>query len=101
MQKYRIRELQPDDNKRLEQVIRACLIEIGQNREGTIWTDPMLGERLKSTQAKASITGFWRMKKARYPAESVLGKLKGTMMYASCRNSIVFRNSEVLEQLRH
>ena len=44
--------------------------------------------------------GFWRMKKARYPAESVLGKLKGTMMYASCRNSIVFRNSEVLERLR-
>ncbi len=44
MKKYTIRDLQPSDNEQLEQVIRACLIEIGQDHEGTIWTDPMLGK---------------------------------------------------------
>lgn len=43
MQKYKVRELQAEDNARLEQVIRTCLVEIGQDHEGTIWTDPMLG----------------------------------------------------------
>ena len=44
MQRFRIREIHPEDNKRLEQVIRSCLVEIGQDHDGTIWTDPMLGE---------------------------------------------------------
>ena len=43
MHNYTIRELRSEDNARLEQVIRACLVEIGQDHEGTIWTDPMLG----------------------------------------------------------
>lgn len=47
MQRFTIREIQPNDNERLEQVIRSCLIEIGQDHEGTIWTDPMLGELSK------------------------------------------------------
>lgn len=38
MQKYKVRELQAEDNARLEQVIRTCLVEIGQDHEGTIWT---------------------------------------------------------------
>ena len=44
MQRFRIREIHPEDNKRLEEVIRSCLVEIGQDHDGTIWTDPMLGE---------------------------------------------------------
>lgn len=43
MHNYTIRELRSEDNARLEQVIRAYLVEIGQDHEGTIWTDPMLG----------------------------------------------------------
>ena len=44
MEKFTIREIETCDNARLEQVIRACLIEIGQDHDGTIWTDPMLGK---------------------------------------------------------
>lgn len=39
-----IREIETEDNARLEQVIRTCLIEIGQDHDGTIWTDPLLGK---------------------------------------------------------
>ena len=44
MGKFTIREIKPEDNAGLERVIRSCLIEIGQNHDGTIWTDPMLGK---------------------------------------------------------
>ena len=44
MGKFTIREIKPEDNAELERVIRSCLIEIGQNHDGTIWTDPMLGK---------------------------------------------------------
>jgi len=40
---YRIREIEAKDNKKVENVIRTCLIEFGANREGTAWTDPDLG----------------------------------------------------------
>lgn len=41
--KYAIRELLPEDDKKIEKVIRQCLIEFGGNHEGTAWTDPDLG----------------------------------------------------------
>ena len=44
MEKFKIREIESADNAGLERVIRSCLIEIGQDHDGTIWTDPMLGE---------------------------------------------------------
>ena len=44
VEKFTIREIETGDNAILEQVIRACLIEIGQDHDGTIWTDPMLGK---------------------------------------------------------
>lgn len=40
---YKIRELTKEDNKNIERVIRACLIEFGANHEGTAWADPNLG----------------------------------------------------------
>lgn len=40
---YNIREIGPQDNKAVEQVIRSCLIEFGGDHEGTAWADPMLG----------------------------------------------------------
>lgn len=41
--KYKIREIEPKDNKEVENVIRTCLIEFGANHEGTAWADPNLG----------------------------------------------------------
>lgn len=40
---YTIREIEPKDNKQVENVIRTCLIEFGANHEGTAWADPNLG----------------------------------------------------------
>lgn len=40
---YTIREIEERDNKEIERVIRACLIEFGADHEGTAWTDQNLG----------------------------------------------------------
>lgn len=40
---YTVREIEPKDNKEVENVIRTCLIEFGANHEGTAWADPNLG----------------------------------------------------------
>lgn len=40
---YRIREIEKKDDKAVEGIIRACLIEYGGNHEGTAWADPDLG----------------------------------------------------------
>lgn len=40
---YLIREIRHEDNKKIETVIRSCLIEFGANHEGTAWADPDLG----------------------------------------------------------
>ncbi len=41
-EQFIIRELESRDNKKIEAVIRSCLIEYGANHEGTAWADPML-----------------------------------------------------------
>ena len=41
---YHIREIEERDNKKIEHVIRTCLIEYGGDHEGTAWADPKLGE---------------------------------------------------------
>lgn len=38
-----IRQIEEKDNKYIENVIRACLIEFNANHEGTAWADPDLG----------------------------------------------------------
>ncbi len=40
---YKIRKIESRDNKKVENVIRTCLIEFGANHEGTAWADPNLG----------------------------------------------------------
>ena len=40
---YAIREIQEKDDKKVEAVIRACLVEFGADHSGTAWTDPDLG----------------------------------------------------------
>lgn len=39
---YRIREIEKKDDKKIESVIRFCLIEYGAAQEGTAWADPDL-----------------------------------------------------------
>lgn len=38
-----IRKIEEKDNKRVEYIIRSCLIEFGANHEGTAWADKNLG----------------------------------------------------------
>jgi len=40
---YKIREIEPKDNKVVENIIRTCLIEFGANHKGTAWADQNLG----------------------------------------------------------
>ena len=40
---FMIREILPQDNKQVENIIRTCLIEFGANHEGTAWADKDLG----------------------------------------------------------
>lgn len=40
---YTIRKIEKKDNKKIEAVIRACLIEFEANHDGTAWADPDLG----------------------------------------------------------
>jgi len=40
---YTIREIRPEDDSAVENVIRSCLIEFGADHEGTAWADPDLG----------------------------------------------------------
>ncbi len=39
---YIIREIEKKDDKKVENIIRTCLIEFGANHEGTAWADPDL-----------------------------------------------------------
>ena len=41
---HKIREIEAKDNKKIEEIIRSCLIEYGANHEGTAWADPNLGK---------------------------------------------------------
>ncbi|MEE0969283.1 MAG: GNAT family N-acetyltransferase [Clostridia bacterium] len=39
---YKLREIKESDNKKIESVIRSCLIEFGADHDGTAWADPDL-----------------------------------------------------------
>ena len=40
---YTIKPIEEKYNAQVEQVIRACLMEMGHTHEGCAWTDPFLG----------------------------------------------------------
>ena len=40
---FLIREIEKDDDKEIEKIIRDCLVEFEANHDGTAWTDPNLG----------------------------------------------------------
>lgn len=39
----KVRPIEKKDDRRIEQIIRSCLIEFGADHEGTAWADPDLG----------------------------------------------------------
>lgn len=53
-----IRPIQNTDNRGVEVIIRACLIEFGGNREGLAWADPELG-RLSDYYAHGENRAYW------------------------------------------
>ena len=40
---YIVREITPEDDRAVENIIRSCLVEFGADHAGTAWTDPDLG----------------------------------------------------------
>ncbi|MGM1045662.1 MAG: GNAT family N-acetyltransferase [Bacillota bacterium] len=52
-----IREIQEQDNKAIENVIRTCLKEYGGDRAGLAWEDPLLGSL--SEVYRASNSRYW------------------------------------------
>ena len=49
-----IREIEERDNKEVESLIRACLIEFEANRPGCAWSDPNLGSFFQLYQNEKS-----------------------------------------------
>lgn len=52
-----IRKIKKEDNKKIEEIIRTCLIEFGGNREGLAWADPELS--YLSEAYKDEISEYW------------------------------------------
>ena len=55
--RYRIRPIEPADNKTVETIIRGCLTEFGAAHEGTAWADPFLGRLSEVYSAENSC--YW------------------------------------------
>mgnify|MGYP000047594698 FL=1 len=64
--KYNIRKIEEKDNKEVENVIRACLIEFGANHEGTAWADPNLGRfsEIYNTDGNKYLVALMKMGKS-------------------------------------
>ena len=76
---YIIREIEEKDNKAVEKVIRACLIEYGGNHEGTAWADPDLGRFSEIYQGEGN--KYW-------VAEDENGKIVGGTGIGNLGNGI-------------
>ena len=59
-------EQEEKDNKEVENVIRACLIEFGANHEGTAWADPNLGRfsEIYNTDGNKYLVALMKMGKS-------------------------------------
>ena len=52
---FEIREIQPDDNQRIAEIIRHVLTEYGANRPGFVWADPELDQLSTAYQVAGSV----------------------------------------------
>lgn len=55
--KIAIRRNEEKDNAQIEKMIRSCLLEFGEPREGTAWFDPLLGKFSKIYKMKNN--AYW------------------------------------------
>ena len=76
--KYIIREIEKNDNKEIEHVIRTCLIEFGANHDGTAWTDPNLGRFSEIYNTEGNRYWVAIDENNKIVAGVGIGKLKGT-----------------------
>ena len=93
--KYNIREIEEKDNKEVENVIRACLIEFGANHEGTAWADPNLGRfsEIYNTDGNKYLVALMKMGKSLVELEQVNQTELKT--YVNYKKSIVYLKQEV------
>ena len=77
--KYIIREIEKRDNKKIEKVIRKCLIEFGANHEGTAWTDPNLGIFSEIYNTKGNKYWVAEDENGKICGGVGIGKLEGTI----------------------
>lgn len=52
---FEIREIQPEDNQRIAEIIRQVLTEYGANRPGFAWSDPELDTLSEAYQTDGSV----------------------------------------------
>ena len=74
---YIIREIEATDNKEVENVIRACLIEFGANHEGTAWADPNLGRFSEIYNTEGNKYWVAENKEGKLVGGAGIGKLDG------------------------
>lgn len=75
--KYIIREIEARDNKKVEEIIRSCLIEFSANHEGTAWTDPNLGKFSEIYNTEGNKYWVAEDDKGKIVGGVGIGKLKG------------------------
>ncbi|MGL4992116.1 MAG: GNAT family N-acetyltransferase [Sarcina sp.] len=72
-----IREIEEKDNKKVDSLIRTCLIEFGANKDGCAWSDPNLDKFYQVYQATGS--RYWIVENdGEIVAGCGIGKLEGT-----------------------
>ncbi len=78
MVEFYIREIKESDNKKVESIIRSCLVEFGANHEGTAWEDPYL-DRFSEIYSKEG-NCYW-------VAENIHGEIVGGVGIGSLPDS--------------
>ncbi|MCH5259800.1 MAG: GNAT family N-acetyltransferase [Lachnospiraceae bacterium] len=75
---YKIREIEKKDDKRIEAVIRTCLIEFKANHEGTAWADPNLGRFSEIYNSEGNKYWVVENKDGQIVGGAGIGQLPGT-----------------------
>jgi len=74
---YIVREITPEDDRAVENIIRSCLVEFGADHAGTAWTDPDLGCFSKVYARRDSRYWVAQEESGEIVGGAGIGKLKG------------------------
>ncbi len=74
---YIVREITPEDDRAVENIIRSCLVEFGADHAGTAWTDPDLGCFYKVYAHRDSRYWVAQEESGKIVGGAGIGKLKG------------------------